>query len=79
MRTMVELKPEHRSALIALARRRGQKGFSIVLGEAIESFLQGEAEREKQGKSLLSLAGTLSRKEGNELRRTMMELRERWR
>ena len=28
MRTTVEMKPEHRSALPALASRRGQKGFS---------------------------------------------------
>ena len=46
MRTTVEMKPEHRSALLALASRRGHKGFSTVLGEAIESFLQGEAERD---------------------------------
>ena len=57
------MKPEHRSALLALASRRGQKGFSGVLGEAIESFLQGEVEREKRRKTLLSLGGSLS-KEG---------------
>jgi hypothetical protein len=79
MRTTVELKPEHRSALLALASRRGEKGFSSVLGEAIESFLQGEVEREKRRKTLLSLAGSLSEKEGQELRRTTRELRENWR
>ena len=79
MRTTVEIKPEHRSALIALAARKGQKGFSAVLGEAIENFLQGEAEREKRRKMLLSLGGTLSKKEGDELRRTARELRESWR
>ena len=48
MRTTIELKPEHRSALMALASRRGEKGFSSVLGEAIEVFLQGEVERENR-------------------------------
>lgn len=79
MRTTVELKPEHRSALLALASRRGEKGFSSVLGEAIENFLQGEAEREKRRKTLLSLSGCLSEKDGDELRRTARELRESWR
>lgn len=79
MRTTVEMKPEHRSALLALASRRGQKGFSDVLGEAIESFLQGEAEREKRRKALLSLGGSLSKKDGDELRRTAKTLRESWR
>lgn len=79
MRTTVELKAEHRSALLALASRRGQKGFSEVLGEAIESFLEGEAERGRRRKTLLSLAGSLSKKEGDALRETAKALRENWR
>jgi hypothetical protein len=79
MRTTVEMKPEHRSALLALASRRGQKGFSAVLGEAIESFLHDEVEREKRRKVLLSLGGSLSKKDGDELRRTARDLRESWR
>jgi len=79
MRTTVEMKPEHRSALLALASRRGQKGFSAVLGEAIESFFQGEFEREKRRKTLLSLGGSLSKKDGDDLRSTVKELRKSWR
>ena len=79
MRTTVEMKPEHRSALLAMASRRGHKGFSAVLGEAIESFLQGEAEREKRRKTLLSLAGSISKKDREELLRETKELRESWR
>lgn len=71
--------PEHRSALLALASRRGHKGFSAVLREAIESFLQGDVEREKRRKTLLSLGGSLSKKDGEELVRTTKELRESWR
>jgi predicted DNA-binding protein len=79
MRTTVEMKPEHRSALLALASRRGQKGFSVVLGEAIESFLQGEADREKRRQTLRSLGGGLSDKDAADLRRAVKELRESWR
>ena len=42
------MKPEHRSALLALAARRGEKGFSNLLAEAIDEFLQGEAERRQR-------------------------------
>jgi hypothetical protein len=79
MRTTVEIKPEHRSALLALASRRGEKGFSGVLGEAIESFLNSEVEREKRRRTLLSLEGSLSEKEGDDVRRIATELRENWR
>ncbi len=79
MRTTVDVKPEHRSALLALAARRGQKGFSAVLEEAIETYLQGEAEREKRLQTFLSLAGSLSEDDAAELRRTVRDLRGSWR
>ena len=79
MRTTIEIKPEHRSALIALAARRGQKGFSSVLEEAIEVYLGGERERTERREELLSLAGSLSESEAEEVRHATRELRESWR
>lgn len=79
MRTTVELKPEHRSALLALAARRGEKGFSSVLEEAIDMYLKGEADREKSRRTILSLAGSISKKDAEEMRRTARQLRESWR
>lgn len=73
------MKSEHRSALLTLASRRGQKGFSTVLGEAIESYLQGELDRENARKTVRSLAGSLAGRKADELRRTVQELRESWR
>ena len=75
----MEIKPEHRSALLALASRCGQKGFSAVLDEAIGNFVQGAVEREERRRLLLSLGGSLSKKEGDELRRAAKALRESWR
>ena len=79
MRTTVEMKPEHRSALLALASRRGQKGFSAVLEEAIETYLRGEADREERRRTLLEAAGSISPDEAAALRRCTRELREFWR
>jgi hypothetical protein len=59
-----------------MASRRGEKGFSAVLGEAIESYIQGERDREKRRKTFLALAGSISEKDADELRRTTRELRE---
>lgn len=79
MRTTVEMKPEHRSALLALAARRGEKGFSSVLAEAIEEYLDEEKTRVQRRKELLSLAGSLSADEAKALRNTTTSLRENWR
>jgi hypothetical protein len=79
MRTTVEMKPQHRSALLALAARRGEKGFSSVLAEAIEEYLNEERTRVQRRKELLSLAGSLSADEARNLRSTTASLRENWR
>lgn len=79
MRTTVEMKDEHRSALLALAARRGEKGFSSVLGEAIEKYLEEERTRAEKRKIALSLAGSLSKEEGEELRESVRAIRENWR
>jgi hypothetical protein len=79
MRTTVEMKPEHRSALLALAARRGEKGFSSVLAEAIEEYLDQERTRVQRRKEVLSLEGSLSGPEAKYLRETTISLRENWR
>ena len=42
MRTTIEIKPEHRAKLLELAARRGQKGFSQLIAEALEAFLRAQ-------------------------------------
>jgi hypothetical protein len=79
MRTTVEMKPHHRSALLALAARRGEKGFSSVLAEAIEEYLNEERTRVQRRKELLSLAGSLSAEDAKSLRNATVSLRENWR
>jgi hypothetical protein len=79
MRTTVEIKREHRSALLELAARRGEKGFSSVLSEAIQVYLDDERTRAERRKTVLSLGGSLSAEEANNLRGETNSLRENWR
>ena len=79
MRTTVDIKPEHRSALLSIAARRGQKGFSAVLEDAIENYLAGEGKREERHKNFLSLAGSITQQEADELQREVKKTRTHWR
>jgi hypothetical protein len=79
MRTTVEMKPGHRKALIAIAADRGEKGFSGVLADAIEVYLEGKLEREKQLEEFRSLRGSLTDKEAEDLRARTRAIREHWR
>jgi metal-responsive CopG/Arc/MetJ family transcriptional regulator len=79
MRTTIELKPELRSRLIAIAAKRGEKGFSSVLNEAVESYLGEEAAREKRRQKALHLRGVLKHEEAAELQKSTAALRASWR
>jgi hypothetical protein len=75
MRTIVELKPEHRSRLLAIAAKRGERGISGVLREAIELYLGEEAERGRRRRRALQLQGVLTPNEAADLRRRVAALR----
>ena len=79
MRTTIEIKPEHRARLLELAARRGDKGFSSVIGEAIEIYLRGRAESERLRANALKLRGILTTKEAEALRTRAAEVRASWR
>ena len=79
MRTTIELKPEHRSRLLAIAAQRGEKGFSSLINEAVDSYLSEEAERVRKRERALQLRGVLTQKVAAELRKRAAALRASWR
>ena len=79
MRTTIEIKPEHRAKLLELAARRGAKGFSELVGEALETYLRAEADREALRKRAVRLKGALPVREARILRETVEALRSSWR
>ena len=79
MRTTIEMKNEHRAALLELAARRGEKGFSHLVEEAIEAYLRSPAEEERKREAALSVIGSISEDEAEELRKRVRRIREFWR
>ena len=79
MRTTIELKPEHRAKLLELAARRGEKGFSSVINEAVEVYLAGSTEQDRLRKRALRLRGTLPHNEARRLQQSSETLRGFWR
>jgi predicted DNA-binding protein len=79
VRTTIEIKPEHRARLLALAARRGEKGFSSVIAEAVEVYLAGSTEQERFRKRALRLRGTLPHDEAQRLQQSSETLRGFWR
>jgi hypothetical protein len=79
MRTTIEMKDEHRAALLELAARRGEKGFSRVLEEAIDAYLRSVPGVETRRRAVAALRGSLGRRAAERLRKETAALRRSWR
>ena len=79
MRTTIEMDPEHRARLLEIAARRGEKGFSGVVAEAIETYLVGQDDLLERQKKALRLKGKLTDEEAADLREGVEEIRRSWR
>lgn len=77
MRTTVEITSDQHEALSALAKRRGLRGFSQLVQEALEVYLQSLGDSET--KLLLSLEGSLNEEQESELRSRIEDARAVWR
>lgn len=81
MRTTLELTPENHTALRELAARRGEKGYSRIVNEAIDRYVQTEAQdRRAQAIAALEASrGIISDEEGEQLQAGIRKWRESWR
>ena len=79
MRSTIEMKPEHRAKLLELAARRGAKGFSELVGKALEAYIRAEADREALRRRAVRLKGALPAHEARGLRGASEAIRKSWR
>jgi hypothetical protein len=79
MRTTIELKDESRAKLLEIAARRGEKGFSRLIDEAVDLYLRTAAADEERRQKALLLRGCLGNKDAAQLRAATAAMRESWR
>ncbi len=79
MRTTVEISDSQRAQLLKLAAERGDKGFSRLVGEALERFLTEEGARKDRIQSALALEGTLDAESADEIEASVRRIRSTWR
>lgn len=79
MRTTIEMKPGHRARLLEIAAGRGEKGFSSVIAEAIEAYLEDQSSKDKVRRKALRAGRSLDPKDAEQLRRKVAEIRAFWR
>lgn len=79
MRTTIELTAEQRAALLELAARRGVKGFSTLVQEAVDLYLRERARRDEAVQAALGVLGSLDEDDVVALREAHRRAREEWR
>jgi hypothetical protein len=77
MRTTVEITQEQHRALSAIAQRRGVRGFSVLVQEALDGYLANLTTDEVD--LLLGLEGVLSESDAREMRSRIKDARAAWR
>ena len=79
MRTTIELPNALRAKLLELAARRGEKGFSNLVREAVEGYLARQEARDEPRRAALEALGSVSDTEAERLSESVHRLRDRWR
>ena len=79
MRTTIELPDELRAKLLELAARRGHKGFSALVAEAVSRYLADESHRVDRVREAVGALGTLDGAAADALEASIRELRDKWR
>lgn len=73
MRTTIDISDEQHRALTALANRRGMRGFSVLVQEALDAYLRDRDAEEIE--LLLSLEGSVDDEDEAEIRARIDEAR----
>jgi predicted DNA-binding protein len=79
MRTTIEIPDEQRARLLQLAAERGEKGFSGLVQEALEMYLDDLDRRAKRIRDALSVLGKLDDASAKQMEETVRKLRKSWR
>jgi hypothetical protein len=79
MRTTVEITDEQRAKLLQEAARRGEKGFSSIIQEALDHYFETAAERRARVELARQAIGRLSAEDADRLEKEIRDLRRSWR
>jgi hypothetical protein len=79
VRTTIEIRDEQRAKLLKLAGERGEKGFSHLVQEALDKYLDEARGRTERVAAARAVLGSLDDAGAAEMRAAVAKIRERWR
>ena len=79
MRTTIEIPDEQCAQLLEAAARRGEKGFSSIVQEALADYFAADERRQERVRRAFGVIGKLDPDEAEELEKSVRKLRRSWR
>ena len=78
MRTTIEISDRHRGILLSLAAQKGLRGYSGIIQEALDYYIEHQTRVAGAKRDILKMKGTWKAEEAKETRSRLIELRENW-
>lgn len=79
MRTTVEITDYQRAEIARIASSRGLKGYSQIVQEALQEYIEREHCGHEAIEAALQLQGSLSTREADATEKTCLNVRDSWR
>lgn len=79
MRTTIEITDEQRAKLLEAAAKRGEKGFSSIVQEALSQYFAAQDGRKEVIRKAVAAIGTIPDAEADRLEKDVRKLRRSWR
>jgi hypothetical protein len=79
MRTTVEIRDDQRAKLLELAGRRGEKGFSHIVEEALDRYFAADEGKGERIRRALEAIGSLDAAAADRLAEDARRIRDTWR
>jgi len=78
MRTTIEISDRHRSILQSLAAQKGLRGYSGIIQEALDYYVEHQTRSADAKRDILKMKGSWKTQETKKIRSKLAELRENW-
>ncbi|MFZ0451206.1 MAG: hypothetical protein WAL98_18365 [Desulfatiglandaceae bacterium] len=78
MRTTIEISAEHRGALLSLAAKKGLRGYSTIIEEALDLYIEHQGRASGIKSNVLRMKGSWKKEETEKTKSSIAELRENW-
>jgi hypothetical protein len=78
MRTTIEIQDRYRSILHSLAVKKGLRGYSTIIEDALDTYIDGLSRKDSLKNEILQMMGSWQEEEISQVKDKIKEMRKNW-